>query len=137
MPLTKLGQGGGIALAVDLLNSWDELHDPPELLSVRWLRRYLEFHGFPAAAAGVGEPEIAPARELRERLRRGFDAPTEKEAVEALNEILRDFGEPPQLERSGGGWRFRYGAQEGPDLRFLAAPASVGLLEAIRDHGLS
>src|SRR5205085_10035417 len=99
MPLTKLGRGGGIALAVDLLNSRDELDDPPELLSVRWLRRYLEFHGFPGAAAGVGEPEVATARELRERLRRGFEAATVEEAVDALNEILRDFGEPPQLDR--------------------------------------
>ena len=39
MTLTKLGRGGGVALAVDLLNSWDELEDPADRLSVRWLRR--------------------------------------------------------------------------------------------------
>jgi predicted RNA-binding Zn ribbon-like protein len=137
MPLTKLGRGGGVALAVDLLNSWDELDDPPELLSVRWLRRYLEFHGFPGAAAGVGEADVTTARDLRERLRLGFDASTEEEAVVALNAILREAGEPPQLERAGRGWSFRYGADEGPDLRFLAAPTALGLLEAIREHGLS
>src|SRR2546422_379626 len=137
MPLTKLGRGGGVALAVDLLNSWDELDDPPELLSVRWLRRYLAFHGFPAAAAGVGEPEVATARDLRERLRRGFDAASEEEAIEALNAVLRDYGAPPQLGRFGRGWRFRHGPDEGPDLRFLAAPAALGLLDAIREHGLS
>jgi len=137
MPLTKLGRGGGVALAVDLLNSWDELEDPADRLSVRWLRRYLAFHGCASAAAGVGEPEVATARELRERLRRGFDAATEEEAVEALNGILSDLGEPPQLEHAGSGWQFRYGPEEGPDLRFLAAPTALGLLEAIREHGLS
>ena len=137
MPLTKLGRGGGVALAVDLLNSWDELDDPPELLSVRWLRRYLEFHGFPAAAADVAEADVSTARHLRERLRSGFDAASAEEAVEALNAILRDFGEPPQLEREGREWRFRYGPHERHDLRFLAAPTALGLLEAIREHGLS
>jgi predicted RNA-binding Zn ribbon-like protein len=134
MPLTKLGRGGGVALAVDLLNSWDELDDPPELLSVRWLRRYLEFHGFPA---DVGEEDVATARELRERLRRGFDAATEEEAVAALNAILRDHGRPPQLQRSGRAWRFRYAPPEGAGVEAVAAPAALGLLEAIRDHGLS
>jgi len=137
MPLTKLGRGGGIALAVDLLNSWDELDDPPELLSVRWLRRYLEFHGFAAAAAAIGDADVAPARELRERLRRGFDAASEDEAVAELNAILRDFGEPPQLEREGRSWRFRYGPQDGAGVEVVAAPATLALLDAVRQHGLS
>ena len=71
MPLTKLGRGGGVALAVDLLNSWDELEPDPELLSPRYLRRYLEFHGYDAAAAAVDERSVAPARALRERIRFG------------------------------------------------------------------
>src|SRR5919202_6319031 len=120
MPLTKLGRGGGVALAIDLLNSWDELDDPPELLSEPWLRRYLEFHGVPAT---VGEGDVAKARELRERLRVGVDAATEDEAVDALNAILRDYGRPPQLERAGGAWRFRYGPEEPAGVETVAAPA--------------
>src|SRR2546423_13812833 len=107
MPLTKLGRGGGVALAVDLLNSWDELDDPPELLSVRWLRRYLVFHGFPAAAAGLGEPEAATARDLRERLRRGLDTASEEQAAGALQPALRGFSEPPQAHGDDGGWALR------------------------------
>src|SRR4051794_36427803 len=99
MPLTKLGRGGGVALAVDLLNSWDELEPEPDLLSTRWLGYYLEFHGVPAA--GLGEDDVAAARALRERLQAGFDAASEEEGVEVLNAILHDFGEPPQLERDG------------------------------------
>jgi len=133
MPLTKLGRGGGVALAVDLLNSWDELEPEPDLLSQRWLRYYLDFHG---VAGDVGEDDVAAARELRERLRAGFDAATEEEGVAALNAILRDFGEPPQLERDGRRWRFRYGPGEGRPIDVVAPAAALGLLEAIRDHGL-
>jgi predicted RNA-binding Zn ribbon-like protein len=133
MTLTKLGRGGGVALAVDLLNSWDELEPEPDLLSPRWLRYYLEFHGVPAE---VGEDDVAAARQLRDRLRAGFDAATEEEGVAALNAILRDFGEPPQLERDGRKWRFRYGPREGRPIDVVAPSAALGLLEAIREHGL-
>jgi predicted RNA-binding Zn ribbon-like protein len=133
MPLTKLGRGGGVALAVDLLNSWDELEPEPDLLSPRWLRYYLDFHG---VSAGAGEEDVEAARDLRERLRRGFDASSEEEAVEALNEILRDFGESPQLERAGRGWAFRYGPREGTLVEVVAPAAALGLLEAIRLYGL-
>jgi predicted RNA-binding Zn ribbon-like protein len=134
MPLTKLGRGGGVALAVDLLNSWDELEPEPDLLSTRWLGYYLEFHRVPAV--GLGEEDVEAARDVRERLRRGFDAASEEDAVEALNAILRDFGEPPQLERDGRRWRFRYGPRDGKPMDVVASAAALGLLEAIRAHGL-
>jgi predicted RNA-binding Zn ribbon-like protein len=134
MPLTKLGRGGGVALAVDLLNSWDELEPQPDLLSVRWLERYLAFHGYPAE---VREADVAEARRLRERLRPAFDASSEAEAVAILNELLRVTGSPPRLEREGGRWRFRYGPDPSAGLAFVAPTAALGLLEVIRDHGLA
>jgi predicted RNA-binding Zn ribbon-like protein len=137
MPLTKLGRGGGVALAVDLLNSWDELEPDPELLSVRWLRFYLGFHGYEVAAAAVDEASVAPARALRERLREAFDATREEAAVATLNALLAEHGRPPQLERAGREWRFRYGPGEDAGIEFLAAPTALGLLETIREHGLS
>jgi predicted RNA-binding Zn ribbon-like protein len=137
MPLTKLGRGGGIALAVDLLNSWDELEPDPELLSPRWLRRYLEFHGYEAAAAAVDDNSVPRARALRERLREAFDATSDEEAVATLNALLAEHGRPPQLERDGGEWRFRYGPDEHAGIEFLAAPTALALLETIREHGLS
>jgi predicted RNA-binding Zn ribbon-like protein len=137
MPLTELGRGGGIALAVDLLNSWDELEPDPELLSVRWLRFYLGFHGYDTAAAAVTDEDVAVAKVLRERLRQAFDATVEDEAVATLNAVLAEHAEPPRLERAPEGWRFRCGPDESAGIRFLAAPAAFALLEAIRDHGLS
>src|SRR4051812_21686909 len=40
MPLSEQ-RGEGVAIGVDLVNSWDELHREPELLSERWLRLLL------------------------------------------------------------------------------------------------
>src|SRR5256714_3054416 len=137
MPLPKLGGGGGVALAVALLNSGDELEPDPEVLSPRWLRRSLESHGYEAAAAAVDESSVAPARALRERLRRAFDATREEDAVASLNALLAEHGRPPQLERAGREWRFRYRPDEGAGIEFLAAPTALGLLETIREHGLS
>jgi predicted RNA-binding Zn ribbon-like protein len=137
MPLTELGRGGGIALAVDLLNSWDELEPDPELLSVRWLRYYLGFHGYDRAAAAVREEDVAVAKELRERLRQAFDATSEEDAVATLNAVLAEHAEAPRLERAPEGWCFRYGPDESAGIDFLAVPAAIALLETIRDHGLS
>jgi len=137
MPLTKLGRGGGIALAVDLLNSWDELEPDPELLSPRWLRGYLGFHGYETAAAAVDEASVPRARNLRERLREAFDATSEEDAVATLNALLAEHGRPPQLEPAGGGWRFCYGPDERAGIEFLAAPTALALLETIREDGLA
>ena len=74
MPLSEQ-RGEGVAIAVDLVNSWDELHGEPELLSERWLRRWLAWHRMYEAAEHVSERDLPRARELRERLARAFDAP--------------------------------------------------------------
>src|SRR3954453_21209776 len=99
MPLSEQ-RGDGAAIAVDLVNSWDEYDRPPELLNERWLRRWLEGHGFERVAAGVGGPEVERARELRGRIASAFDA-DEAEAVEILNGLVGELGTPPRLERAG------------------------------------
>jgi predicted RNA-binding Zn ribbon-like protein len=133
MPLSEQ-RGEGVAIGVDLVNSWDELHSEPDLLSERWLRRWLAWHRMYDAAEGVSEGDLARARELREGLARVFDAPGEDEAVAALNELVAQVGAPPRLERDGGGWALRaWPAEESLDA--AAARAALGLLEAIRDLG--
>src|SRR6476646_1790255 len=131
MPLSEQ-RGEGVAIGVDLVNSWDELHSEPELLSERWLRRWLAWHRMYDAAERVSEGDLARARELRERLAGVFDAPGEDEAVAALNELVAEGGAPPRLERDDGGWGLRaWPAEESLDA--AAARAALGLLEAVRD----
>src|SRR4051812_21686908 len=87
MPLSEQ-RGEGVAIGVDLVNSWDELHREPELLSERWLRRWLAWHRRYDADAHASDGDLPRARELRERLARAFDAPGEEEAEPALGEQL-------------------------------------------------
>jgi predicted RNA-binding Zn ribbon-like protein len=133
MPLSEQ-RGDGIAIGVDLINSWDELDRPPELLSERWLRRWLAWHRMYDAAERVSEGDIPRARALRERLARAFDAPTEEEAVAALNDLVSEVGTPPRLERDDGRWGLRAWPSE-ESLDAAVARAALGLLEAIRDLG--
>ena len=62
---------------------------------------------------------------------------TINDAVATLNAVLAEHARPPRLERAGREWRFSYGPDESAGILFLAAPTAVGLLETIRDHGLS
>jgi predicted RNA-binding Zn ribbon-like protein len=134
MPLSEQ-RGDNAAIAVDLVNSWDEYDRPPELLNARWLRRWLEWHGFERLAAEVDEADVEHARQLRGRLEPAFDAAGPDEAVEILNAIVHDLGTPPRLERAGSGWTLRAWPDEDAGLDAAVARGALGLLEAIRDLG--
>ena len=122
-----------VALAVDVVNSWDELADPPELLQdVQTLRRFLARRGFEAEAKRAGARELAEVRALRGRLRAPFEGPDEETAVVRLNQVLRETRAVRQLERAGRTWRFVF---VGPLVDVLAATTASSLLEAIRSDG--
>ena len=122
-----------VALAVDLVNSWDELGDDHELMrDVATLRRFLARRGLEAYADEAGERELAQVRNLRNRLRSSFEAENEEEAVRELNEVLRDSRAVPQLEGATGAWTLRF---DGRLLDVLAATTAYSLLEAIRVDG--
>jgi predicted RNA-binding Zn ribbon-like protein len=136
MPLSEQ-RGDGVAIAVDLVNSWDELHqDDPEKLSERWLRRWLAWHRMYEAAEHVGEADVERARVLRGRLAGAFDARTEDDAVAALNALTAEVAAPPRLERAGGAWTLvAWPAEENLDT--AVARGALGLLEAIGDQGFA
>jgi predicted RNA-binding Zn ribbon-like protein len=136
MPLTKDGQGTGVGLAVDLVNTLDELEPEPDLIEgVRDVRVLLDWHGLHRAARGMRAPDVARIRELRSRFDRVFDAKDEREAVRLLNDLVAEYGTPPQLELDGERWRLRSWPDEQRGLPAVAAYAAVGLLEALRDLG--
>jgi predicted RNA-binding Zn ribbon-like protein len=122
-----------VALAVQLVNTWDELEDPPELLrDVGVLRRVLDRYGFAEEAERASATDLDAARAFRDRLRATFEVEDEATAVEFLNEILRDSGATPQLVSERGGWRLRW---VGSSYDVLASTSAASLLEAIRDDG--
>lgn len=122
-----------VKLAIDVINTWDELEPPPERLpDVATLRRFLARRGFESEAKGAGGRELGEVRALRDRLRAAFDVPDEETAVVFLNRILGESRAVPQLEREGREWRFRY---VGPLLDVLSATTASSLLDAIRADG--
>jgi predicted RNA-binding Zn ribbon-like protein len=122
-----------VALAVQLVNTWDELEDPPELLrDVGVLRRVLDRYGFAEEAQRATTADLDAARALRDRLRATFEVEDEEAAVGFLNEILRESEATPQLVQERGGWRLRW---VGSSYDVLASTSAASLLEAIRDDG--
>ena len=123
-----------VAFAIAVLNTWDELEDPPELLrDVEALRRLLARNDLAALADRVRAPDLARVRRVRERLRRAFEARDEADAVNALNEILGSAKARPRLVRNRAGWKFEYVGRDPADM--IGANAAASLLEAIRDDG--
>jgi len=136
MPLTREGRGTGLALAVDLVNTWDLLEAEPDLIEgLDDVRVWLTWHHLDTAAAQMREPDVDRVRALRSRLDAVFEAPTEAEAVELVNGLSRGYGTPPELERHGTGWRIRSWPDESEGLAFVAAFAAAGLLEALHTYG--
>jgi predicted RNA-binding Zn ribbon-like protein len=129
-------RGTGVGLAVDLVNTWDELEEDPDLIDdVRDVRFWLDWHGLHTAAKQMTEKDVDRVRELRSRFDRVFEAPDEAKAAELLNELARDYSTAPQLERDGNRWRVRSWPDERAGLDAAAAYGTAGLLEAMRDLG--
>ena len=136
MPLTKEGRGTGLAVAVDLVNTWDELEPEPDLIEgVADVRVWLTWHGLDRAAKVAREADLDAVRALRTRFDAVFDAKVESEAARLLNELAAEYGTPPQLERDGDGWRLRSWPDEREGFRFVAAYATAGLLEGFKTRG--
>jgi predicted RNA-binding Zn ribbon-like protein len=125
--------GDPVALAVDLMNTWDELEPPAERLpDLATLRRFLERRGYEAEAKRATGKDLVRVRSLRDSLRESFGAEDEEGAVVGLNRILDRSRARPQLERVGKGWRVRW---VGDVVDVVASTAAMSLLEAIRDDG--
>ena len=127
-----------IALAVALVNTWDVLNDPPEILrDLEHLQFVLRAFGLEEEAEQATERDLAPIRAMRDRLRGAFEAGEVVAAVTQLNALARDAGAVPQLERANGGWSFRYGYGRRPLADELAARSAVALLGVVEEGGWS
>lgn len=124
--------GDGVAFAVRLLNTWDELEPDPECLrDVEVARRFLRRHGLTDAARAARAEDVEWLRSLRGRLAQAWDAADEQTAVAELNAIMAAARAQPWLARRDGGSEFRY---DRPGLRigeFADALAARALLEEI------
>jgi predicted RNA-binding Zn ribbon-like protein len=135
MPTTK--DADAVGLAVGLVNTWDLLADPPDLIRdvpqiARWLRLHEE-PGLEEAAARLTSSDLNRLRDVRDRLRRAFEAANEGEAVSLLNELLLETAAVPQLSAETRTWEYVPASKRAADV--VAAVSAQGLLEAIRTAG--
>lgn len=135
MPAAK--DADAVGLAVGLVNTWDLLADPPDLIRdvpqiVRWLRLHEE-PGLEEAAARLTPSDLDRLRDVRDRLRRAFEAADEAEAVAVLNVLLLETGAVPQLSVKTRTWEYAPASKRASDV--VAAVGARGLLEAIRTAG--
>jgi predicted RNA-binding Zn ribbon-like protein len=121
-----------VALAVDLVNTWDLLEPEPELLrDAATLKRFLERRGY-GKALRISSRDLAQVRVLRDSLRAAFAAEDEEAAVRELNGVLARSAAKPQFERSGPEWEVRW---VGRVTDAVATATAMSLLEAIREDG--
>jgi predicted RNA-binding Zn ribbon-like protein len=128
----------GADLAVVLVNTWDTYDDPHEhLVELQDLRDFLRIVGREDAAHSATRRDLGEVRQLRERLRRVFDARKVEEAAKVLNDVAAEAGAVPQLERRGGDWHVRFGPGQRSIAAHLGAVTSAALIEIVQAHGLS
>ena len=92
------GPASDLDLAVLLINSLDNLEDPPDrLTSADWFRSVTAQAGRGELTAGLGEADLSGLRELRDCLRAVFLAESAGEAAALLNPALVRAGAVAQL----------------------------------------
>jgi predicted RNA-binding Zn ribbon-like protein len=121
-----------VALAVDLVNTWDVLEPDPELLrDAAALKRFLARRGY-GEGLRTSRRDLDDVRALRDSLRAVFTAEDEDAAVRELNRVLARSAAKPQFERSGQEWGVRWVGRVSDS---VATATAMSLLEAIRDDG--
>ena len=121
-----------LELAVGLLNTWDLLADPPELLSgPDALGRLLRWAHLPTPVS-IDVFDVDRVRSARDRLRAALDDAPDA-AADQLNALSLELGAVRQLRRAGDAWRFGYAVRGGDPVDMLLGEAAAGLLEAIED----
>ena len=103
------GPASDLDLAVLLINSLDNLEDPPDrLTSVDWFRLVTAQAGRGELTAGLGEGDLGGLRDLRDCLRAVFLADSADEAAALLNPALVRAGAVAQLVITPDGRRCRW-----------------------------
>lgn len=133
-------------LALDLINSYDPYFDEPEkLATVDDLARFLDEHGY-TAAAELTAADLDEVREVRTRLWEAFLARHEPAGPELLADLMRGALATPEVGPAYElNWRIvEVTASDATGLAGLAparlavhlgAAAALGLATALEEHG--
>jgi predicted RNA-binding Zn ribbon-like protein len=126
-----------LALAVLLVNSLDQLADPPDrLTTVDWYAAVLAATGHPRQAAALRPADVPGLRGLRDGLRATFTAGTAGAAAAALNPLLLAAAAIPVLIAGPGDSAGLAVAPGAAGAAALAARLPAALAAFIARHGL-
>lgn len=118
------GRATDLDLAVLLVNSYDDLADPPDRLTdLRWLRRAMSFVGHRRLAEELRDEDLDALLALRRSLRDVFEAPSVAAAADLLNPMMLAAGAVPLLVT-----RPESSSCEGPDAWLDAGAGRRGLV---------
>ena len=130
------GPASDLDLAVLLINSLDNLEDPPDrLTSVDWFRSVTAQAGRGELTAGLGEGDLGGLRELRDCLRAVFLAGSADEAAALLNPALVRAGAVAQLVITPDGPALEVAPGE-QGLAALAARLPAALASHLAQRGM-
>jgi hypothetical protein len=130
------GPASDLDLAVLLINSLDNLEDPPDrLTSVDWFRSVTAQVGHGELTAGLDEADLGGLRELRDCLRAVFLAGSAGEAAALLNPALVRAGAVAQLVITPDGPALQVAPGE-QGLAALAARLPAALASHLAQRGM-
>lgn len=132
MDLASYGQW-----AVDLVNTWDPVMRPADPEGERQaVRHFLATH-HPGLAERATEVDVEALELFREELRPVFEADTDEQAIEALNELLaRTPVQPAIVTHDGEPWHWHLSPQDVSVADTIRTAATVGLAALLLQHGV-
>jgi predicted RNA-binding Zn ribbon-like protein len=126
-----------LALAVLLVNSLDDMADPPDrLTTIDWYAAVLNATGHPAQAAALRPADVPGLAALRDGLRAAFTAGTAEAAAAAVNPLLLSAGAIPVLVAGPGDAAGLAVAPGGTGAGALAARLPAAVAGFIARYGL-
>jgi hypothetical protein len=103
------------------------------LADVETLRQLLSQHGL--GHSSLSEGDVERARDLRNRLRAPFDAESDTDCAEAINELLAELSPVPHLNPGAHGWSVQLHCSSGQTIDDAAATAVHALAELLTTDG--
>lgn len=123
-----------LELAVDLVNTENQVSGNDELADVRALSRFIKEHKMSHDQKPTDD-DLEQVRKLRGTLRKVFDAEGAEEAVEILNGLLARSGARPELTNHDGPWHLHYSPVRTPLAPRIAAESAMALSVVIAEDG--
>lgn len=130
-----------VRMAVDLVNTHDPIDKTDELTTIDELNEFLsgferDWHAEDWHPGQPTEKDLRAVRRLRRRLRTVFEAQSETEAADVLNDVLARVVAIPRISVHSAAPHLHFEPRTGSTADWLAAATAMGLSVVLCDYGL-